>query len=94
MNVRRFITALYLLAFLAFVSGCGVFFWQTRQEYRQLLEAETRAKVRLAEVQERVREQEMILERLRTDPAYVEYVIRRRLGYAKPDELVFRFRDY
>jgi len=29
--------------------------------------------------------------RLRTDPAYVERVIRRQLGYAKPDEFIFRF---
>jgi cell division protein FtsB len=39
----------------------------------------------------RLAEQELVLERLRTDPAYVEMVIRRRLGYAKPDEFVFRF---
>ena len=36
-------------------------------------------------------EQEKILQRLRTDPAYVERVIRRKLGYAKPDEYIFRF---
>lgn len=94
MNFRRFLIAIYLLAFLAGVSVFGVFFWQTRQEYRQLLEAEARAKVRLAEVQEKVREQEMILDRLRTDPAFVEYVIRRRLGYAKPDEMIFRFQEF
>jgi cell division protein FtsB len=32
-----------------------------------------------------------MLERLRSDPAYVEMVIRRRMGYAKPDEFIFRF---
>jgi len=43
------------------------------------------------ELEARLREQEIVLERLRSDPAYVEKVIRRRLGYAKPDEFVFRF---
>jgi cell division protein FtsB len=33
------------------------------------------------------------LERLRTDPAYVEKVIRRKLGYARPEEYVFRFEN-
>ncbi|HRJ48846.1 MAG TPA: septum formation initiator family protein, partial [Opitutaceae bacterium] len=51
------------------------------------------ARQRLAEAQQRLKEHEIILERLRTDPAYVEMVIRRRLGYVKPDEVVFRFED-
>ncbi|MBP9914392.1 MAG: septum formation initiator family protein, partial [Opitutaceae bacterium] len=34
-----------------------------------------------------------ILDRLRNDPEYVEKVIRRRVGYAKPDEFIFRFED-
>jgi cell division protein FtsB len=38
-------------------------------------------------------DQEIVLQRLRTDPAYVEKVIRRKLGYAKPDEFIFRFEN-
>ena len=33
------------------------------------------------------------LKRLRTDHAYVEKVIRRKLGYAKPEEYIFRFEE-
>jgi cell division protein DivIC len=36
-------------------------------------------------------EQQTTLERLRDDPAFVERVIRERLGFARPDEVVFRF---
>ena len=36
---------------------------------------------------------EASLRRLRTDPAFVEQQIRRNLGYAKPDEIIFRFED-
>jgi cell division protein FtsB len=32
-----------------------------------------------------------MLHRLRTDPAYVEMKIRQRLGYARPEEFIFRF---
>ena len=90
-NVRRVIIGFYLLLFLSLAAGSGFFFWQTRQEYSRLLQVEAQSKLRLAEAQERLREQEQVLNRLRTDPAYVEMVIRRRLGYAKPDETVFRF---
>jgi len=34
-----------------------------------------------------------VLERLRTDPEYVDKVIRRKLGYAKPDEFIFHFAE-
>lgn len=89
--MRRLIIFFYLLLFLSLAAGSGVFFWQTRREYNRLLEMETKAKIRLAEAEQKLKEQEKILERLRTDPAYVEMVIRRRLGYAKPDEYIFRF---
>jgi cell division protein FtsB len=45
----------------------------------------------LAEAEQRLRDQEHVLQRLRTDPAYVEMKIRQRLGYARPEEFIFRF---
>ena len=71
--------------------GAGFFFLQTKREYQLLLRSEAESRQQLAEAQLKLREQETILERLRNDPAYVEMVIRRRLGYAKPDEMIFRF---
>jgi len=89
--MRRLIIAFYLLLFLTLAAGSGVFFWQTRREYDRLLAIERKSKQRLAEAEQKLHEQEKVLERLRSDPAYVEMVIRRRLGYAKPDEYIFRF---
>jgi len=40
-----------------------------------------------------VAEQQRTLERLRTDPAYVERVIRQKLGYTKQGETIFLFRS-
>lgn len=91
MTLRRLIIAVYLLVFLSAAAASGVFFWQTRREYDQLLDSEKASKQHLAEMQAKLNEQEKILQRLRTDPDYVEMVIRRRLGYAKPDEYIFRF---
>jgi len=90
-TLRRLIIAVYLLVFLSAAAASGVFFWQTRREYDQLLDSEKASKQHLAEMQAKLNEQEKILQRLRTDPDYVEMVIRRRLGYAKPDEYIFRF---
>jgi cell division protein FtsB len=92
-NLRRLIVVLYLLLFVGIAVGSGVFFWQTRREYQHLQKTERMAQVRLAEAQEKLREQERILERLRDDPAYVELVIRRSLGYARPGEKIFMFSD-
>ncbi len=91
MNFRRLIIVFYLVLFLCLAIGSGVFFLQKRREYRQLLKSEAESRQLLAEAQVKLREQEKILDRLRNDPAYVELVIRRQLGYAKPEETIFRF---
>ncbi len=93
MNARRFIISMYLVVFAGTLLMSGVFFWQTRAEYRQLQEVERRSARRLAELELRLKEQQVILERLRNDPAFVERVIRRQLKYAKPDEYIFRFEE-
>ncbi|MCC6416051.1 MAG: septum formation initiator family protein [Opitutaceae bacterium] len=93
MHLRRLIVIVYLALFLGVAVTSGVFFRQARQEYQALREQERKVRQRLAEAEQRLKEQERILERLRTDPAYVERVIRQRLGYAKPDEYIFRLRE-
>lgn len=93
MNLRSLIVGLYLLLFLAVGVASGVYFWEARAEYNRLRQIEAANRRRLAEAEARLVEQEKILERLRNDPVYVEKVIRRRLGYAKPDEFIFRFDD-
>ena len=92
-NLRRVIVGFYFLLFLGVGLTSGVIFLQARAEYDQLKQQEAASRRRLAEAEARLREQEKIIERLRTDPVYVEKVIRRRLNYAKPDEFIFRFED-
>lgn len=89
--LHRLVIVLGAVCALGVIAGLAVVLSQTRAEYSRLLEVEAQTRRRLAEVEARLAEQEIVLERLRNDPAYVEMVIRRRLGYAKPDEFVFRF---
>lgn len=91
MFFRRFIVVIYLLLFVSVAVASTTFFLQTRAEYLRLKEVERVTAERLAHARTKLQEQEEILRRLRDDPAYVEMVIRRRLGYAKPDEFIFRF---
>jgi len=84
---------LYAVVFLALSAFAGISFMQTYQELGNLRtqESETRQKLQVAE--QELREQQRMLEQLRTDPLYVESMIRRKLGYAKQGETVFRFRE-
>jgi len=93
MPIRQIIATFYVLVFASLLVGSGVYFWQTSQELKQQQAAEGRTRQRLNEAEATLKKQQEELERLRTDPAYVELVIRRRLGYAKPDELIFHFED-
>ena len=72
---------------------CGRRCGSVAPEQNRLKRLHQESQEKLTEALEKLREQERILERLRTDPAYVEKVIRRRMFYAKPDEYIFRFED-
>ncbi len=93
MNLRKILLTLYVLL----IAGIGVtgayLFLDARAEYNRLEQVEAQNKRRLAEAQQRLADQQRVLERLRTDPAFVDKVIRKKLGYAKPDEFIFRFED-
>ncbi|HWA11114.1 MAG TPA: septum formation initiator family protein [Opitutaceae bacterium] len=93
MNLRRFITGLCFLVFVGLGLASAAFFWRTRAEYNRFRQIEADNQRRLAEAEAKLQEQERILERLRTDPAYVEKIIRQQLGYVKPGEFVIRFEN-
>jgi cell division protein DivIC len=92
-NSRQVIVCLYLLLAAGFAVGGGYLLLDAHAEYNRIEQVEASNRQRLAEVQGQLRIQEKVLERLRSDPAYVDEVIRKKLLYAKPDEFVFRFPD-
>lgn len=92
-NLRRILLALYLLLLAVFLAAAGAWFVEAHAEYRQLKLAEAVQEQKLNDAKRRLAEQQKILERLRTDPAFVEKVIRQQLGYARPGEVIFRFEN-
>ena len=93
MNLRQVILSLYLLLVRGPRRRRRVLFKDAHDEYSQLRQVEAANRRKLAEAKQRLKEQERVLERLRSDPQYVDRVIRKKLGYAKPDEYIYRFEN-
>ena len=75
------------------IIGVGSMFWPQIRQHQELQkrEAALAEDIRLEEEMiKHLREQQ---ERLRSDPRFVEKIAREELGYAKPDETIFKFVD-
>ena len=92
MNLRRLIPTIYIVILLGLGVAAGEVFFETREVYNKLKHDEAVSRQRLLEAQTRLAEQQVILERLRTDRAYVEKIIQTQ-GYTKPDTVIFKFKD-
>lgn len=90
-NTRRAILLLYAVLLTVFGIGTGLLFLDARAEYNALQEKQAALQRELAAAKGKLAEQDRFLLRLRSDPAFAEKVIRQRLGYGRPGEVVFRF---
>ena len=91
MDTRRLIVLLYFVALTGFGIWAGGMIAEAHKEYVQLKQVQAGSEAKLAAAKTRLAEQQRVLERLKSDPIFVEKVIRERLGYARPGELIFRF---
>jgi cell division protein DivIC len=92
-NLRKVIVSLYFVLIVGLGVTGAVLFKDANDEFSQLKQVEAANRRRLAEEKQRLEDQERILQRLRSDPQYVDRVIRMKLGYAKPDEYIYRFEN-
>ncbi len=91
MNLRRLILFVYLASFAGLGVAAWMYFAEARLEYKHLEQVEAQNKRRLEAAERELKREEVVLQRLRTDPEFVEQQIRKRLGYARPDDTIFRF---
>ena len=91
MTSPRIITLLYVVLLCGFGIGTGALFYDARVEYKALKQTQAASQARLEAAQKRLRDQQRVLERLKSDPKFVERVLRERLHYAKQGEVIFRF---
>lgn len=82
---------LYAVLLALFGAGGGMLFFEARAELAALRERQAALQRELDAAKARLAEQDRFLQRLRSDPALAEKVIRERLGYGKPGEVIFRF---
>ncbi len=91
MNQRQAIVTLYVVLFLGIGVGASVLLADTYAEYKQQKLAEASSRQRLEAEKARLDAQQKVLERLQTDPVYVDKVLRERWGYARPGDVILRF---
>ena len=91
MNWNKLITALFATLFAGVAVWSGLFFIDLYRDLSLLRAQEAHNRRKLTEAQAKLTEQQNYLERLRRDPALVEEVIRKKLGYVRDGEFVFRF---
>ena len=91
MSIGRLLATLYAVLFLALSLFAGISFLQSYQELRNLRRQAAASQQKLVDAEQRLQEQERYLTQLSNDPEFVENVIRKKLGYARPSEVIFRF---
>ena len=86
-----------MLMLVGMLSVLVVFFGglviKTHREYNNFKERENRVETKLTQARKEFAQKEAYLVRLIDDPEFLERVARKRLGYARSDELIFRFAD-
>ena len=66
---------------------------KTHREYQNFKARENRIEAKLIQARKEFAQKEAYLVKLIEDPEFLERVARERLGYARSDELIFRFAD-
>ena len=79
-----------LVVLAVFLSSLMV---QAYREYQNFKSREHRIEAKLTQARKEFEHKEAYLARLLDDPEFLERVVRERLGYARPDEVLFRFSD-
>jgi cell division protein FtsB len=92
-NWNKVITIVFIVLFAAAGLYAGMFFLDLNRELTQLRAQERSYQRKLAEAQAKLEMQEKYLQQLRSDPKIIEQVIRRKLGYVRDNEVIFRFED-
>jgi len=82
-----------VLAILLVLGGAyaGKTIHDTQLQVEHFRNDEKKIKDQLDDVNSQLAKYQEFLQRMETDPSFLDWVARERLNYAKPDELIFRF---
>jgi len=82
------LAAIVAVTVFLFVAG-----WRRFQEFQQFREREVQLVERISAQRTEFARQQEYHRRLLNDPAFLEAVVRDRLGYVRDEELLFRFEE-
>lgn len=82
-----------ILLLFGVMAALGFSWVRTNREYTAFLERQRDTQARLDRLREEHEQREAYLRAFLQDPEFVERVVRERLGYVKPGETLYRFRD-
>jgi cell division protein FtsB len=73
----------------------GAYAWKqihdARIEVAIFRDRQDEVQAQLTEQKAQLQKTQEFLQRLQNDPAFLDYIARERLGYARPDETIYRF---
>lgn len=92
-NFHKFLCGLFLIIFLGVCTLFGSLWIQAYREHVVFKQQEAKLHNRLEEALKEKKIREEYLERMEHDEEFFEWVVKQRLGYARGDELVFKFEE-
>ena len=91
MAFRRIANFIFYLVFAGVAVFSVTFLYRNYQEPEAMRAEEKVAEAKLNELKRKSDQRELALTKLESDKDYVEDTIRKKLGYAKENEVIFRF---
>jgi len=86
---------LFSVVLAALLALGGAYAWKVmhdaRIEVRIFRDKQEEVQAQLTEQKAQLQKTQEFLQRLQNDPAFLDYIARERLGYARPDETIYRF---
>jgi len=91
LNPNKIILFTLIIIFVSISSIFGALLLRTNRVHDQFLAKEHYYKNSLVTIQCAIGKKEQYLQKMAEDSEFAERVVRQKLGYAEPDEIVFRF---
>ncbi len=91
LNLTRFIVLLLTVALCVVAVSLTTVFLQTYREYQTFKAREAEYAAELVQVRREFEVKEEYLRLVLQDPDFLERVVREKLGYIHPEEMIFHF---
>ncbi len=92
-QITKIVLSLFGIVLVMAILSFGVLFLQSYRELEQFQSRESALEERLSLIREQITQREKYLDLVLHEPNFLERVVRQKLGYARPDDTIYRFED-